>query len=105
MKIFKKIRLWIIKKLNAIPKEEKICMVARYEVPFVELHAKETISYPCVEIEEYQDYVKKSIATQIGLGLLEKGLIEFEYEENLMYYNKTIYGRVRVAIPLERRDT
>ncbi len=101
MKIFKKIRLWLIKKLNAVPRETKEIAITHYTAPVAEVYEYTTI-HPRTKIAEtmeYQDYVKKSIATQIGLDLLEKGLIEFEFVENPMEFNKKIYGRVRVARP------
>lgn len=99
MKIFKKIRLWLIKKLNAVPKETKEIGIKHYTVPVVEVYEYTKISYPYSKREEYHDCAKNSIATQIGLDLLEQGLIEFEYEENHMELNETIFGRVRVAKP------
>ena len=97
-RIFRKIRLWLIKKLNAIPKENmNSSVIYVHKVPFIEVQAKETLPYPNWTEEEYREHAKKYVAEKIGLELLENKLIEFFCCEDNMTRNLSIVGCVKVA--------
>ena len=95
-KLFKKIRLWLIKKLKAIPEENTPC-IRHTTMPIVTLESCETIDHYRINDEKFIAYCKKSVANKLAEGLIENELIEFTNCDNYEYMERTLRGRLLVA--------
>ena len=110
MKAHKRLRLWLIKKLKAVPEEDMIAShmpppkVVKVHMPIETLEMCEDVYYYNRNAHYYtypddEEMAKRTIATKIFNAVIDNNLIEFAVCENPIDMKKTIRGRLRVANP------
>ena len=110
MKALKRLRLWLIRKLKAVPEEEMIAShlpppkIVRVDMPIVTLEMCEDVYYynrnaSYFTYPEDEEMVKRTIANKIFNSVIDNNLIEFAECENPIDMKKTVIGRLRVANP------